>query len=127
MTSRISGFYKKSPEQRLNKLATLLHLSEKDKSIIKGEAGFTVNEANGMIENAIGCIPIPLGVAVNFKVNGKDTFIPMATEEASVVAAASHAAKLTYNTGGFTTSYTGSIIRGQIQVTNLRNPYASQA
>lgn len=127
MTSRISGFYKKSPEQRLNKLTDLLHLSDNEKSIIRGETGFTITEADGMIENAIGYLPIPLGVAVNFKIDEKDTFVPMATEEASVIAAASHAAKLTYNTGGFTTSYTGSVMRGQIQVANLKNPYAAQA
>lgn len=127
MTSYISGFYKLSPEQRLDKVAANLELSEDEKKVIKGEQGFTMQQANRMIENVIGYLPVPLGVAVNFKVDDEDVFVPMATEEPSVVAAASHAAKLTYNTGGFKTSYTGSIMRGQIQVTNIKDPYGALA
>jgi len=127
MTSRIPGFYNLPPEQRLDKVAAILELSDDEKARIKGEHGFTIKQADRMIENAIGYLPVPLGVAVNFKVDGEDVFVPMATEEPSVVAAASHAAKLTYDTGGFTTSYTGSIMRGQIQVTNLKAPYGALA
>lgn len=127
MTSRIPGFYNLSPEQRLDKLSESLELSNDEKGRIRGEHGFTVKQADRMIENAIGYLPVPLGVAVNFKVDGEDVFVPMATEEPSVLAAASHAAKLTYNTGGFTTSYSGSMMRGQIQVTNLEDPYGALA
>src|SRR5690625_856169 len=127
MTSRIPGVYNLPPQQRLDKVAAILELSDDEKARIKGEHGFTLKQADRMIENAIGYLPVPLGVAVNFKVDGEDVFVPMATEEPSVVAAASHAAKLTYDTGGFTTSYTGSIMRGQIQVTNLKAPYGALA
>lgn len=127
MTTRIPGFYNLPPEHRLDKVAAILELSDDEKARIKGEHGFTLKQADRMIENAIGYLPVPLGVAVNFKVDGEDVFIPMATEEPSVVAAASHAAKLTYDTGGFTTSYTGSIMRGQIQVTSLKDPYGALA
>ncbi|MBM7599339.1 hydroxymethylglutaryl-CoA reductase [Virgibacillus halotolerans] len=127
MKSRISGFYKLLPEQRLNKIASLLELSEEEKKIFTGEEGFTVKQADRMIENVIGYLPIPLGIAANFKVDGEDVFVPMATEEPSVVAAASHAAKLTYDTGGFTTSYSGSIMRGQIQVTSMVDTYGALA
>ncbi|MGY0692418.1 hydroxymethylglutaryl-CoA reductase, degradative [Virgibacillus sp. FSP13] len=127
MSSFISGFYKLSSEQRLSKLVSILGLTDNEKKIIRGEQGFTTKHADRMIENVIGYLPVPLGVAVNFKVDGKDCFVPMATEEPSVVAAASHAAKLTYHTGGFTTSYTGSIMRGQIQVINLPDPYGALA
>ncbi|GGB47012.1 hydroxymethylglutaryl-CoA reductase, degradative [Virgibacillus dakarensis] len=127
MTSFISGFYKLTPEKRLSKLASLLKLTDDEVKIIRGEQGFTTQNADRMIENVIGYLPVPLGIAVNFKVDGKDCFVPMATEEPSVVAAASHAAKLTYHTGGFTTSYTGSIMRGQIQIINLRDPYGALA
>lgn len=127
MRSRISGFYKLSPEQRLNKVASLLELSEEEKKFFTGGQGFTIQEADRMIENVIGYLPIPLGIAANFKVDGEDVFVPMATEEPSVVAAASHAAKLTYDTGGFTTSYSGSIMRGQIQVTSMLDPYGALA
>lgn len=127
MNSRIPGFFKLSPEERLEKISQELHLTEEDKKVLTGNAGFTVENADRMIENAIGYLPVPLGLAANFKINGKDIFIPMATEEPSVVAAASNAAKLTYESGGFTTTYTGSIMRGQIQVTNVKNPYFALA
>ncbi|GAA0590782.1 hydroxymethylglutaryl-CoA reductase, degradative [Virgibacillus siamensis] len=129
MTSRLSGFYKLSPEQRLEKVAEHLggKLTENEKDILTGKQGFTTEQADHMVENVIGCLPVPLGVAVNFKVDGDDTFVPMATEEPSVIAAASHAAKFTYDTGGFTTSYSGSIMRGQMQVTRLENPYTAMA
>src|SRR5690625_1762231 len=102
MTSRIPGFYNLPPEQRLDKVAAILELSDDEKARIKGEHGFTIKQADRMIENAIGYLPVPLGVAVNFKVDGEDVFVPMATEEPSVVAAARHTAKLTYKTGVFT-------------------------
>lgn len=127
MNSRIPGFFKLSPEERLEKISQELHLTEEDKKVLTGNAGFTVENADRMIENAIGYLPVPLGLAANFKINGKDIFIPMATEEPSVVAAASNAAKLTYESGGFTTTYTGSIMRGQIQITNVKNPYFALA
>src|SRR5699024_10541588 len=127
MNSFISGFYKLSPKDRLNQLAAEVGLTNEEMKIIDGEQGFTTTNADHMIENVVGYLPIPLGIAVNFKVDGEDCFVPMATEEPSVVAAASHAAKLTYNTGGFTTSYTGSIMRGQIQITHLQDPYGALA
>jgi len=127
MSSRIPGFYKLSPAKRLDKIAEHIELGEEEKDILRGNGGFSVNQADQMIENVIGYLPIPLGIAANFKVNGKDVFIPMATEEPSVVAAASHAAKLAYESGGFITSYTGSIMIGQIQVTDVEDPYGAMA
>ncbi|MEI3614586.1 hydroxymethylglutaryl-CoA reductase, degradative [Pseudogracilibacillus sp. SO30301A] len=127
MNSRIPGFFKLSPEERLEKISQELHLSEEDKKVLTGNAGFTVENADRMIENTIGYLPVPLGLAANFKINSKDIFVPMATEEPSVVAAASNASKHAYESGGFTTTYTGSIMRGQIQVTNVKNPYFALA
>lgn len=127
MTTRIPKFYKLSPDERLEHVARVTQLTHEEKKILMGYQGFTIKEADQIIENVIGYFPIPLGIAVNFKVNKKDVFIPMATEEPSVVAAASHAAKYTYESGGFTTSYSGSIMRGQIQVTNLNRPYEAMA
>ena len=75
-----------------------------------------------MIENVVGVLPIPLGIAVNFLINGKDYFIPMAIEEPSVVAAASHAAKLARPSGGFQASSTDPIMIGQIQLVKSRSP-----
>lgn len=127
MTSRIKGFYKQSPIERLDEVANFSELTDEEKLVIKGEKGFTVEDADNMVENVIGYMPIPLGVAVNFKVDGKDVIIPMATEEPSVIAAASNAARLTYHTGGFATSNTGSIMIGQIHITKLQNPFSSLA
>lgn len=126
LTSRISGFYHLTPLERLDKISETVDLSDEEKTTLL-DKGLSVQQADQMIENVIGTFPIPLGIAVNFKVNGEDVFIPMATEEASVVAAASNAAKLTYQTGGFTTSTTGSIMRGQIQIINVKNPYHTLA
>lgn len=101
-TSRVSGFYKLSPEERLEKVAQARNLSEEDKQILSGAAPFPLRTANAMIENVVGVMSIPLGIATNFKINGVDRFIPMATEEPSVVAAASNAARTSYDLGAST-------------------------
>ena len=75
-----------------------------------------------MIENVIGTLAVPLGVAVNFLINGKDYLIPMAIEEASVVAAASHAAKLARETGGFKAWSSEPLMIGQIQLVKTSSP-----
>ncbi len=127
MSSRISGFYQLSPQERLEKVSIFSSLTEEEKNTISALDSFRLEQADRMIENVIGTIQIPIGIAVNFKVNNRDVLIPMATEEASVVAAASNAAKYTYEAGGFHTSYTGSIMRAQVQITNLKNPYYAMA
>jgi hydroxymethylglutaryl-CoA reductase len=75
-----------------------------------------------MIENVVGVMPVPLGIAMNFLINGKDRLIPMAIEEPSVVAGASHAAKMARSKGGFHTSSTRPVMIGQIQVVGCANP-----
>jgi hydroxymethylglutaryl-CoA reductase len=77
--------------------------------------------ADHMVENAIGVLPEPLGIGVNFQINNKDYLIPMATEEPSVIAAASYAARMVRDGGGFHTSSTAPIMIGQIQVVKLEN------
>ena len=79
-----------------------------------------------MIENVIGTIPIPIGIAVNFLINGKDYLIPMAIEEPSVVAAASYAAKIARKSGGFRASSTKPIMIGQIQVVDVKDVSAAK-
>ena len=79
-----------------------------------------------MVENLIGVFPEPMGVAVNFQINGKDYLIPMATEEPSVIAAASYAAKMVRDGGGFKTSSTAPIMIGQIQVVGLADAEQAQ-
>ena len=79
-----------------------------------------------MVENVIGVFPEPMGVAVNFQINGKDYLIPMATEEPSVIAAASNAAKMVREGGGFKTSSTTPVMIGQIQVVKLEDAEAAK-
>jgi hydroxymethylglutaryl-CoA reductase len=79
-----------------------------------------------MVENVVGTMPVPLGVAVNFLINGKDYLIPMAIEEPSVIAAASNAARMARQTGGFIATSTEPIMRGQIQVVDVPNPHGAR-
>ncbi|MFX0196497.1 MAG: hydroxymethylglutaryl-CoA reductase, degradative [Candidatus Hodarchaeota archaeon] len=125
-TSQISGFYKLSVEERLEQVKTFADLSEEEMTLIQKSSSLEVDLANRMIENVIGVIPVPLGVAVNFLINGKDYLIPMAIEEPSVVAAASNAAKMARQKGGFTTSTTGPIMIGQIQAVDIEDPHGAR-
>lgn len=93
-TSKYSGFYKLSVTDRLNEVADFAALTEGEKEMLRRDGALSLKEADRMIENAIGIMPIPLGVAVNFCINGKDYLIPMATEEPSVIAAASNMARI---------------------------------
>src|SRR5436309_12862095 len=79
-----------------------------------------------MVENVVGTMPLPLGIAVNFRVNGRDYLIPMAIEEPSVVAAASNAARLARAHGGFTTSGSGPIMLGHIQLVGIPDPHGAR-
>lgn len=127
MTSRVPGFHRLSPEKRLELVASAAQLSDEEKQVLTGEQRLPLRVADAMIENVVGIIPIPLGIATNFKINGTDRLIPMATEEPSVVAAASNAARMSYELGGFFTSLSHSIMRGQIQVVDLPDPYGAMA
>ena len=124
-SSRIPGFYKMSVQERLEKVAEFAGLSEEDRRLLL-DKGLSLDIADRMIENVIGTFELPLGIATNFLIDGKDYLIPMAIEEASVVAAASNAAKMAREGGGFTTDYSGNIMIGQIQVVGLNDPYSAK-
>src|SRR5881396_1984555 len=119
--SNISSFYKLPLEERLDKLRDFSGLSDEEIELVKN-GNLSLSTAQRMIENVVGVLPIPLGIAVNFLINGKDYLIPMAIEEPSVVAAASHAAKLARPSGGFQASSTDPIMIGQIQLVKSRSP-----
>ena len=121
-TSEYSGFYKLTPQQRLAEAAEFAGLSAADQATLADAGALSLDKADHMIENAIGLFTLPMGVALNFKVNHKDYVIPMVTEEASVVAAASNAAKMARAGGGFFASSTGSIMIAQVQLISVRNP-----
>ncbi len=121
-TSRIKGFHNLSFEEKLQKIKELRGLSEEDIETLKA-TNPPYELFDRMIENNIGIMQIPIGLATNFIVDGKEVLIPMAVEESSVVAAASNLARMTREHGGFMTSNTGSIMIGQIQVLDLDTPY----
>jgi len=102
------------------------NLTDDEASLLGSTGSLGLQTADRMIENVIGAIPVPLGIATNFLINGKDYLIPMAIEEPSVVAAASNAAKMARSTGGFKTSTTGSVMIGQIQVVGIADPNAAR-
>jgi hydroxymethylglutaryl-CoA reductase len=122
--SRIEGFHKLSREERLKLVAEMTNLSEEEVELLSDPGEVDMQILEHMIENLIGAIPIPVGIATNFKVNGKDYLIPMAIEEPSVVAAASNAAKGARDLGGFRASATDPVMIGQIQIVKLKNPEA---
>jgi len=125
-SSRIEGFYKFSPEERLRIVSEFSGLDEEEMKTLSNTGALGIEIANRMVENVIGAMEIPLGIATNFRINGRDYLIPMAIEEASVIAAASNAAKMARVKGGFFSRATDPIMIGQIQVTNLRDPFGAK-
>ena len=121
-SSSYSGFYKLSVEERLQKVGEFADLTQEELNLIADSNHLPIETADHMIENVIGRFSLPLSVGVNFVINGKDVLVPMVTEEASVVAAASNAAKMARSLGGFKTSYTGSIMIAQVQLVGIKDP-----
>ncbi len=124
-TSRIPGFYKRSLAERAAVVAQWADLSPQEQAILLGMGGLNAQQADHMIENAVGIYPLPLGVATNFLINGEDYLVPMVIEEPSVVAAVSNAARLFRAGGGFATSSDDPIMIGQIQVMDLPDLYVA--
>jgi hydroxymethylglutaryl-CoA reductase len=121
-SSEIPGFYKLSPAERMRVVQKLTGITDEEAKTLGNTGGLPPEVADRMIENVVGGMTIPLGIAVNFHINGKDYLIPMALEEPSVVAAASNAAKIARVKGGFRVTNTGPIMIGQIQVISLSDP-----
>ena len=125
-TSDLKGFYKLNPSERLNLVKEFANLTDDETRALGSTGALPMEQANRMIENVVGVMPVTLGIAVNFLINGKDYLIPMAIEEPSVVAAASNAAKIARTRGGFTTSSTGPVMIGQIQLVGVKDPHGSR-
>ncbi|MFP3855106.1 MAG: 3-hydroxy-3-methylglutaryl-CoA reductase, partial [Anaerolineales bacterium] len=100
-SSRIPGFYNLELADRAKEIAEAAQLDPETQGALFGSAGLTVEAADHMIENVVGVFGLPLGIALNFQVNGEDVLVPMAVEEPSVVAGASFMAKLAREGGGF--------------------------
>jgi hydroxymethylglutaryl-CoA reductase len=120
--SRIEGFYKLPMAERLRIAKEFGGLSDDEALALSGLASLDPTISDKMVENAVGSFGLPLGVAVNFLINDKDYLIPMAIEEPSVIAAASNAAKMAREKGGFWTSSTPPVMIGQVQLTGIKDP-----
>src|SRR5512138_2972447 len=114
--SRIPGFYNLSLEERLSELMRRSDLSPIEAAALSGSAALTAAQADHMIENVVGVHALPLGIALNFMVNGREVLVPMAIEEPSVVAGASFMAKLARAAGGFFAHTTPPEMIGQMQI-----------
>ncbi|HXG73927.1 MAG TPA: hydroxymethylglutaryl-CoA reductase, degradative [Candidatus Nitrosotenuis sp.] len=119
MDSAISGFFEKNRKERLDIVAEFAGLTQEERKIIESGGGIGFEEADKMVENAVGTFSFPLGIATNFVINKKQYLVPMVTEEPSVIAAASKAAKIARAHGGFTMQNDESYSIGQIQVVGV--------
>jgi len=125
-SSEVSGLYKRSPKERLQFIKEYAGLTDEEVASLQNTGSLPFELADRMIENVFGVMPIPMGIAANFLINDRNYLIPMAIEEPSVVAAASYAAKMIRDGGGFHTSSTAPVMIGQIQVVNLKDPHAAK-
>ncbi|MCS4504269.1 3-hydroxy-3-methylglutaryl-coenzyme A reductase [wastewater metagenome] len=121
-TSRIPGFFKLPPQERLKRVAEIAGLDEAAVSHMSNTGNLSAESADAMIENVIGTMNVPVGVATNLIVDGEETLVPMATEESSVVAAVSNAARQCRDSGGFHTAMSGALMIAQVQLVDVPNP-----
>ncbi|NDK88795.1 hydroxymethylglutaryl-CoA reductase, degradative [Gordonia desulfuricans] len=125
-TSRLSGFKDSTIAQRRETVAANSGVDPAEMGVFDPAGGLGVESANHMVENVIGTLAVPVGVATNFTVNGIDRLVPMATEEPSVIAAASNAARMARVHGGFHTSHTGPVMQAQVQLLDVADPEAAR-
>ena len=121
-TSRIPGFHQLDCGARLERVAMFAELDQHHLGQLKTPSNIDTQLADHMIENMISTIAIPVGIATNMKVDGRDVLVPMATEESSVIAAVGNSARQCYENGGFTTSMSGTQMIAQIQLLDLSDP-----
>lgn len=121
-SSRIGGFHKLSVVQRVKTVAEFARLDEQEQSLLLNTGSLSMELADHLIENVIGTMGIPVGIATNMRIDGVDRLIPMATEESSVVAAVCNAGRQCYDSGGFITSMSGTQMIAQIQLTSVSDP-----
>ncbi len=125
-TSRLPGFYQQSLAERGQAVQAWAGLSAAQLAALDGSGGLSAEQADHMIENVVGLHALPLGVAANFLVNGREVLVPMAVEEPSVVAGASFMAKLARAGGGFTAHVTEAHMIGQMQILGVANLHAAR-
>lgn len=124
--SRMPGFYNQTLETRLEAIASQGYLDDDEIAVLRGEHGLSAEQADHMIENVVGVHGLPLGIALNFIVNGREVLVPMAIEEPSVVAGASYMAKLARAGGGFSAQTTAPEMIGQMQILDVDDPLTAR-
>ncbi len=124
--SRIPGFYKLTREERMKKIHEVTGIPEAELKPLFEPGSVDMEILDHMIENVVGSMTLPLGIATNFRIDEKDYLIPMALEEPSVVAAASNAARIAREHGGFETEDTGPVMIGQIQAIEVSEPFKAK-
>jgi len=124
--SDLSGFYKLPVADRVRLLKEFAGLTEEEAALLEKPGALGLDVANRMVENLVGVMPVPLGVAMNFLINGKDMVVPMAIEEPSVIAAASNAAKMSRLKGGFDATSTDPVMIGQIQIVGVQDVHRAR-
>ena len=125
-SSEVSGFYKRSLAERRQFVREWGGLTEEEARAYEFPPGVDPATVDRMSENVIGVMPLPLGVATHFAINGQDYLVPMAIEEPSVVAAASNAAKVARAAGGFFAQTTAPVMIGQVQILHVPDPAAAR-
>jgi hydroxymethylglutaryl-CoA reductase len=121
--SRLQGFYQLNPFERLQAVKSFDGLTDEDlRALHGGNGALSIERADKMIENVVGTFNLPIGIATNFQINGRDVLIPMVVEEPSIVAGASYAAKLVRAGGGFQASHTPPLMIGQVQLVHVASP-----
>lgn len=125
-SSRIGGFHKLAIEQRIEAVSGFAGLDAGERSHLADTGNLPPALADHLIENMVGTMNIPVGIATNMKIDGVDRLIPMATEESSVVAAVCNAARQCYDSGGFVTSMSGTEMIAQVQLTGVSDPESAR-
>jgi len=121
-SSRIVGFHKFSMAERVNAVGDFAGLSAQEKEHLLNTGNLSADMAGHLIENVVGTMNIPIGIATNMRIDGVDRLIPMASEESSVVAAVCNAGRQCYDNGGFVTSMSGALMIAQIQLIAISDP-----
>lgn len=121
ISSRVPGFYKLSVRDRVSTLSVRAGLSDSDVALLD-QGCLTVEQANHMVENVVGTYSLPLGLGLNFQINGRDYLVPMCVEEPSVIAAASNAARMVREGGGFVAEADAPLMIAQVSSTTCRIP-----
>jgi hydroxymethylglutaryl-CoA reductase len=125
-SSRIPGFHAMEREQRLESVAAFAGLDEQTVRHLSDMGNLDPALAERLIENVVGTMNVPVGIATNMLVDGEEVLVPMATEESSVVAAVCNAARLCRDEGGFSTSLSGTLMIAQIQLVEVGDPHAAR-